>query len=180
MPYHVVISTAKAPSFEIKWDLTEPELEDLILAPYRDSRPIVVNGRTILPEQIERVQVVKTELPSSNFTVPTVKHLAARGDTDWYQLEPGALDASDVFITSPCLPVAEATEPLEILETVCSRFHAIARQLRQRHDDCPTIDVRDEYDVQDLMHGLLRAFFEDIRPEEWTPSYFPAQNRAQK
>ena len=34
-----------------------------------------------------------------------------------------------------------------------------------------TLDVEDEYDVQDLLHALLRLYFKDIRPEEWTPGY---------
>ena len=25
--------------------------------------------------------------------------------------------------------------------------------------------------MQDLLHGLLRLHFDDVRPEEWTPSY---------
>jgi hypothetical protein len=29
----------------------------------------------------------------------------------------------------------------------------------------------DEYDVQDLLHALLKIDFTDIRAEEWTPSY---------
>ena len=31
--------------------------------------------------------------------------------------------------------------------------------------------MRDEYDVKNLLHALLRLFFDDIRNEEWTPSY---------
>lgn len=31
--------------------------------------------------------------------------------------------------------------------------------------------VEDEYDTQDLLHSLLHLYFDDIRPEEWTPSY---------
>ena len=58
-----------------------------------------------------------------------------------------------------------------LLETICLRFHLVVRQLRDRRDDRPTLDVSDEYDVQDLLHALLHLFFEDIRPEEWTPSY---------
>lgn len=59
----------------------------------------------------------------------------------------------------------------ERLELLCNRFHLIARQIQSRHDKRPTIDVEDEYDVQDLFHALLCLFFDDIRPEEWTPSY---------
>ena len=62
-------------------------------------------------------------------------------------------------------------EALSRVLRCCSRFHVVAKQLRQRHDSRETIDVQDEYDVQDLLHALLRIDFEDIRPEEWTPSY---------
>nr|WP_115712044.1 hypothetical protein [Cupriavidus taiwanensis] len=51
------------------------------------------------------------------------------------------------------------------------RFHLVARQLRVRRQGRPTLDVDDEYDVQDLFHALLRIAFDDVRPEEWTPSY---------
>ena len=57
------------------------------------------------------------------------------------------------------------------VEKTCSRFHLVARQLRDRHDDRHTLDIRDEYDVQDLLHSLLKIFFDDVRPEEYTPSY---------
>lgn len=66
---------------------------------------------------------------------------------------------------------AEKVETISILERIFSRFHHIARQLRSRYDSRETIDVSDEYDVQDLLHALLKLYFDDIRPEEWTPSY---------
>lgn len=31
--------------------------------------------------------------------------------------------------------------------------------------------ITDEYDVQDLLHAILRLHFDDVRPEEHTPSY---------
>lgn len=57
------------------------------------------------------------------------------------------------------------------LKTIFSRFHKVARQLRSRHENRKTLDISDEYDVQDLLHALLRLFFDDVRTEEWTPSY---------
>jgi hypothetical protein len=50
-------------------------------------------------------------------------------------------------------------------------------QPRDRHEDRPTLDVRDEYDVQDLTHALLRIHFDDVRPEEWVPSYTGSGSR---
>jgi len=53
----------------------------------------------------------------------------------------------------------------------------VAVQLRHRHENRSTLNVTDEYDVQDLLHALLRIFFEDVRPEEWTPSYAGKSSR---
>ena len=60
---------------------------------------------------------------------------------------------------------------------ICDRFHLAVRQLRSRHENRPTLDVRDEYDVQDLLHAILRLEFEDVRPEEYTPSYAGKSSR---
>lgn len=70
-------------------------------------------------------------------------------------------------------PTPDPTGPnsLGIIKKICSRFHLVVRQLQQRYDNRETLTVNDEYDVQDLFHALLRIYFEDIRPEEWTPSY---------
>jgi hypothetical protein len=67
--------------------------------------------------------------------------------------------------------------PLSIIDTLLRRFHSVARQLRDRYKQRPTLDVEDEYDVQDLLHALLRLYFKDIRPEEWTPSYAGTSSR---
>lgn len=58
-----------------------------------------------------------------------------------------------------------------VIEQICDRFHQVVRQLRCRHSGRSTLEVEDEYDVQDLLHAILRIFFEDVRPEEYAPSY---------
>lgn len=63
------------------------------------------------------------------------------------------------------------TAPNERLENILKNFRYIANQLKHRYDNRTTIEIKDEYDVQDLLHALLRIDFKDIRPEEWTPSY---------
>jgi REase_DpnII-MboI len=59
----------------------------------------------------------------------------------------------------------------EVVVMLAERFHAVARQLRERREGRHTLDVTDEYDVQDLVHALLTIHFDDIRKEEWTPCY---------
>lgn len=65
---------------------------------------------------------------------------------------------------------SETASPLALIQNICDRFHLVVRQLRERYNNRDTIDVLDEYDVQDLFHSLLHLYFEDIRPEEWAPS----------
>jgi hypothetical protein len=66
---------------------------------------------------------------------------------------------------------ARATQdPSVRIDLLCDRFHLVSRQLRSRYNNRETITIEDEYDVQDLMHALLRIDFEDIRREEYTPS----------
>lgn len=67
--------------------------------------------------------------------------------------------------------------PTEKIQLIINRFHLIARQLRARYSDRPTIEIEDEYDVQDLFHSLLKLYFDDVRPEEYTPSYAGSASR---
>jgi len=65
----------------------------------------------------------------------------------------------------------------DILRRLFDRFDDVAKQLRQRYDGRTTLDIQDEYDVQDLLHALLRLYFDDVRSEEWTPSYAGKSSR---
>lgn len=66
---------------------------------------------------------------------------------------------------------------VEKVKLIIRRFHQVARQVRSRHSGRPTIEIEDEYDVQDLFHGLLKLYFDDIRAEEYTPSYAGSASR---
>ena len=63
------------------------------------------------------------------------------------------------------------------LVNIFSKFHIFARQLKRRHDDRQTIVITDEYALQDLVHAILRLHFEDVRAEEYTPSYAGSSSR---
>lgn len=76
------------------------------------------------------------------------------------QLNAGILDTQE-----------ESSELGSELENIFNKFHKVARQLRTRHNSRSTLEIDDEYDVQDLLHALLLLHFDDVRPEEWTPSY---------
>ncbi|PQV64272.1 hypothetical protein B1R32_106118 [Abditibacterium utsteinense] len=71
----------------------------------------------------------------------------------------------------PDVPEKAETDAVDYLARIFERFHTVARQLRQRHDSRSTLSINDEYDLQDLLHALLKLYFNDIRAEEWAPSY---------
>ena len=73
--------------------------------------------------------------------------------------------------------IQSESDPVELVKTLCSRFHAVARQLRLRGEYRATVSVEDELDAQDLLHALLRIQFDDIGTDEWTPSYSDAAPR---
>ena len=68
-------------------------------------------------------------------------------------------------------------DALNNLMKIINKFHLVAKLLRNRYDSRDTLDVVDEYDVQDLFHSLLYIFFDDVRAEEWTPSYAGKSSR---
>ena len=69
---------------------------------------------------------------------------------------------------------SEARDPLVALvfiRKLCTRFHALVRELRQRSENRSPFDVEDEHDVRDMVRALLCLEFEDLSMEEWTPPY---------
>ena len=62
-------------------------------------------------------------------------------------------------------------DPLHLVRKVCHRFHAVARQLRLRKDYRATLEVEDDYDLQDLLCALLKVEFDEVATDEWTPPY---------
>lgn len=86
-----------------------------------------------------------------------------------------ALKKSQLYITKSNNVEKNA---IYLLGVLCDRFHLVARQIRQRYNNRETLDIKDEYDTQDLLHSLLRIYFDDIRKEEWNPSYAGGATRS--
>jgi hypothetical protein len=78
---------------------------------------------------------------------------------------------------TPALKPDMVENYLARIEILLKRFPLVVRQLRDRYSSRQTLNVEDEYDVQDLLHALLLIDFDDIRPEEWAPSYAGSSSR---
>ncbi|MEQ1628745.1 MAG: hypothetical protein ABL965_15210 [Nitrospira sp.] len=87
---------------------------------------------------------------------------------------PSPTPASAAVVTSREQPTAD---PVDALRKVCLRFHAVARQLRLRKDYRTTLEVEDDYDLQDLLCALLKLEFDEVGADEWTPPYAGGSTR---
>jgi hypothetical protein len=65
----------------------------------------------------------------------------------------------------------------ELLEILLKGLRRAMHPLTQRRKGAQALSFSTEYDVQDLLHALLRPWVADIRPEEFTPSYAGSTTR---
>ena len=66
---------------------------------------------------------------------------------------------------------AKPTKVEELLEIIVRGLRRAMHPLTHRRKGAQLLSFSNEYDVQDLLHSLLRPWISDIRPEEFTPSY---------
>lgn len=65
----------------------------------------------------------------------------------------------------------------ELLTTLVRGLPRAMHPLTHRRKGSPILEFASEYDVQDLLHALLRPWVGDVRPEEFTPSYAGTSTR---
>jgi hypothetical protein len=76
------------------------------------------------------------------------------------------------------VPFAKAhLDAVEVVLTLGHRFLYVERELRHRRENRATLEVKDEYDAQDLIRSLLALFFDDVRPEDVAPAFAGASSR---
>jgi hypothetical protein len=68
-------------------------------------------------------------------------------------------------------------EALKRLLQIAESFHRVALNLRARRTNRAALLIADEYDVQHVLGALLASLFQEVRPEEWAPSYAGSASR---
>lgn len=64
-----------------------------------------------------------------------------------------------------------------LLSHIFNNFCRYVHQLKRKRHNGRECFLSDEYDVQDLLHAVLKLHFDDVRPEVWTPQYAGSSNR---
>lgn len=65
----------------------------------------------------------------------------------------------------------------ELLDVLLRGLRRAMHPLTHRRKGAQPLSFSTEYDVQDLLHALLRPWVADIRPEEYVPSYAGSSTR---
>ncbi|WP_417214078.1 TIR domain-containing protein [Alcanivorax sp.] len=73
MFYHVIIKPKSDKYYgEYKTDLTKEQLISRFVEPYEQGMPIVINGKTVQPNDLERIKISKSERTIESF-IPQIK-----------------------------------------------------------------------------------------------------------
>ncbi|WP_309608233.1 hypothetical protein [Flavobacterium sp.] len=138
-----------------------------------------LNGGQFTAWQTQVISYLQSYLPVDNIYLLSFKKSVSKPYVSDVNNGIGMLNSliEDINLDLLSIQKEETFNPINFLLTIFDRFHLVVRQLRYRHDSRVTLDVNDEYDVQNLLHSLLTLYFDDIRPEEWTPSYAGKSNR---
>ncbi len=132
-------------------------------APTAPPKPVVQSPST---DQIQR--------PPDQPSAPTVSTVSVVAPPVSPIPSPSPTPALAAVVTSREQPTLD---PVDALRKVCLRFHAVARQLRLRKDYRSTLEVEDDYDLQDLLCALLKLEFDEVGTDEWTPPYAGGSTR---
>jgi hypothetical protein len=66
---------------------------------------------------------------------------------------------------------------LDVLERLARGLPSFLVPMSNRYGGRPPLVLEDEYDLQDVFHGLLRMFFDDVRPEDFAPERAGGKSR---
>lgn len=86
------------------------------------------------------------------------------------------LEPRDAVAPNHSIP-SKPTKIEELLEVMVRGLRRAMHPLTHRRKGTQPLSFGSEYDVQDLLHALLRPWINDIRPEEFTPSYAGSSTR---
>jgi hypothetical protein len=162
------------------------EKADEVIRSHRPNPPNVIgfptlNGQLFTAWQTQCLNFLEQILPPNNAYVQKFRDGIKQAYKGTAESGKGILQSvrEDLLENSISIKQDKIVEktPIENIKIIADRFHLVAKQLRNRYDSRDTLDVNDEYDVQDLFSTLLVQFFDDVRKEEWTPSYAGKSSR---
>jgi hypothetical protein len=161
--WHCYVGSKDASWLQKARDMTKQELLDKVVQPWRERRPFIVGGTVFRDhDQIAHVKIVQTSKPSTHY----LNDARARGkiDFEFADFREGE-DFTDELLASALAAKAPSTDVALLLQ-LCTRLPNAARPLARRRKGKEPFEISDEYDAQDLLHAIVRAYFKYAVNEE--------------
>jgi hypothetical protein len=163
-------------------DLSFGDLQKTIVVPWHDQRVFTVSGTLVDPAVgVEEILIVHTAQPLQFYSDNHNAQMRQSGVADLAtnrRLLPFGKGTDETFILLFSGPTRGVVEPeLDIVLRVCHRLPNAARIFASRsRKGKVSFDISDEYDVQDLLHGILRTYLKYSVQEDPLPKVAGAKS----
>jgi hypothetical protein len=153
-------------------DLTRAALTRTILEPWKTRGPILLDGQEVQRERILQIRIgcasapVKDMLTQEQRDAIRVASLHSPSAVQTYLASLGENVTDELLISG----TASSTTPLQVVRDILLRAPEAAKLLTTPYRSGREILViRDEYDVQNIIHAILIAVFRDTEKEVVIP-----------
>jgi REase_DpnII-MboI len=162
--WHCSVRVTGSKNISVVNDLPLTELQRQIVEPWLQSRPFTISGKIVRSsDQVEEIKIAYTPESQQFYADRHNAEMRAKGIGDMatnrelLPLSKGKDYTYEMLFSTKTEPAIDAD--VALIEQLCKRIGKSARILsnRQRKDKS-SYSIEDEYDVQDLLHAILRAF----------------------
>ncbi|HNT26564.1 MAG TPA: hypothetical protein PKH10_00160 [bacterium] len=180
--WHCSVKIVGKKDYSVVNDLSFQELERTIVLPWKTRCNFTVAGTLIRStESVESIKITHTDYPRSYYAECHNEHMRASGIADLatnrslLPLSKGTDFTYDLLFSG-----AQETSPepnVKMIEQLCRRLPQAARILATRsRKKKAAYKIADEYDVQDFLHALLRAYLKYSVQEDPLPKVAGAKS----
>ncbi|MHB1271597.1 MAG: PD-(D/E)XK nuclease domain-containing protein [Rhodanobacter sp.] len=180
--WHCSVKMTGAKDYSVVNDLTFAELDRTIVGPWNAGQTFAVSGKLVrTTSSVEAIKITHTQHPKSYYAEQHNESMRASGIADMAtnrSLLPLSQGTDVTFELLFSGATKESASPdTAMVEQLCTRLPQAARILavRSRKGKVP-YEIADEYDVQDLLHAVLRAYIKRSVQEDPLPKVAGAKS----
>ncbi|MBE9109311.1 hypothetical protein IQ273_07770 [Nodosilinea sp. LEGE 07298] len=180
--WHCSVQLSSSKAVSVANDLTFEELHKLVVSPWLSGTPFVISGTIVRSSaQVVKIRVAHTDKPMEYYAKAYNERMRVQGIADMStnrRLLPFSHGTDLTFELLFSGAKLAAPEPDEALvEQLCRRLPQSARILGMRsRKGKASYEINDEYDVQDLLHALIRSYIKYSVQEDPLPKVAGAKS----
>ena len=173
--WHCRVQSTGEQDYAIVNDLTFAELRRSVIEPWLAGRPFTISGKIIrAAKEVKEIQIAHTPEPQQTYADRHNAEMRSRGILDGAtnrKLLPFRTGEDVTFaLLFEGAPEPQPAADIALVERLCSRLPQAARILAKRQRRGKALfEIFDEYDVQDLLHAVLRAYLKYSVQEDPIP-----------